>query len=84
MKQTLGGRKSRWVRAIIAMIVSFIILLGALAVIPMVSPSTGAHVADVLRSLLGPQPVANIESVSFWIQDNVNQFISTRNGGKSR
>jgi hypothetical protein len=62
--------------------VSFIGLFGALSVIPAVSPSTGAQVADAFRAVLGPQPVANIESVSFWIQDNANQFLSKQNGGK--
>jgi hypothetical protein len=82
MKHTLGGRKHGWVRVIGAVITSFIGLLGALAVIPAVSPATGAQVADMLRSMLGPQPVADIESVSFWIQDTVNQFLSKQNGGK--
>ena len=82
MKQTLGGRKRGWTRVIGALIVSFIGLLGALAVIPAVSPSAGAQVADVLRAVLGPQPVANIESVSFWMQDTINRFLSKQNGGK--
>ena len=82
MKQILEGRKRGWGRGIVALIVSFIGLFGALAVIPSVSPSAGAQVADALRSVLGPQPVADIESVSFWMQDTVNQFLSKQNGGK--
>jgi hypothetical protein len=83
MKKTLGGRKSGWVvMSIGAVTVSCIGLFAALAVIPAVSPAAGAQVADALRAVLGPQPVANIESVSFWIQDSINQFLSTQNGGK--
>ena len=82
MKETLEGRKLRWGKGIVAVIVSFVGLFGALAVIPAVSPSAGAQAADALRSVLGPQPVADIESVSFWMQDTVNQFISKQNGGK--
>jgi hypothetical protein len=82
MKNFSGGRQRGWLKTISALIVSVFGLLGALAVIPAVSPSTGAQVADALRAMLGPQPVADIESVSFWMQDNINQFLSTRNGGK--
>jgi hypothetical protein len=82
MKKTMGGRKRGWAGAIGALIMSFVGLFGALAIIPAVSPSAGAQVADALRAVLGPQPVANIESVSFWMQDNINQFLSARNGGK--
>lgn len=82
MKKILGGRKSRWAMATGVLIVSFIGLLGALAIIPALSPSAGAQVADALRAVLGPRPVADIESVSFWMQDNINQFLSKQNGGK--
>ena len=83
MKKILGGRKPGWaVLAIGIVSVSCIGLFVALAVIPAVSPTAGAQVADALRAVLGPQPVANIESVSFWMQDNINQFLSAHNGGK--
>jgi hypothetical protein len=82
MKKTLEGRKHGWLKIVGALTASLFCLFAALAVIPAVSPSTGALVADALRSALGPQPVANIESVSFWIQDNINQFLSSQNGGK--
>ena len=82
MKQTLGGTKSRWVIIVVAMVMSLTALFGALAVIPAVSPATGAQVADLIRSALGPQPVADIESVSFQIQDTINQFWAKQDGGK--
>jgi len=82
MQQTLRVRKFGRAKALGAIMTSIIGLLGALAIIPAVSPSTGAQAADLLRAILGPQPVADIESVSFWMQDTYNQFISRHNGGK--
>ncbi len=82
MKQLLGGRRSRWVKIIGIMIGSAIGLVGALAILPAISPTMGAQVADGLRAVLGPQPVGDIESVSFRIEDTINQFIARQNGGK--
>jgi hypothetical protein len=59
-----------------------IVIIGAVAIIPAVSPSAGAEVADLLRSVLGPRPVAAIESVSFRMQDSINGFIAAQNGEK--
>ena len=58
------------------------VLFGVVVVVPAVSPAVGAQVADMIRSVAGPQPVAEIESVSFQVQDTVNQFLSAYNGGK--
>ena len=58
------------------------VLFGVVVVVPAVSPAAGAQVADMIRSVAGPQPVAEIESVSFQVQDTVNQFLSAYNGGK--
>ncbi len=52
-----------------------VLLVAGLAVIPVVSPDTGAAVADELRAWLGPQPVAELESLAFQIQDNANQIL---------
>ena len=71
-----------WGCAAIISIFSFASLIGVIAIVPAVSPSTGAQVADMIRSVVGPQPVANIESVSFWIQDQINQTISKVDGNK--
>jgi Phosphodiester glycosidase len=60
---------------------SFASLIGVI-VLPAVSPSAGARGADLLRSVLGPRPVATLESVSFQIQDTFNRFLSSVNGGK--
>ncbi len=73
---------SRWGKFAILAIGSVICLFGALAILPAVSPVMGAQVADVLRVVLGPQPVGNIESTSFRMQDMINQWIASHNGGK--
>lgn len=79
-KKKAGNRRGLYALAFSAML--FIALVCTIAIVPAVSPATGAQMADLLRSVLGPQPVADIESVSFWMQDNINQFISMYNGGK--
>ncbi len=58
-------------------------LLILLAIVPVISPSTGADVADLLRSIVGPAPVAALESVSYRFQDAFNQFRSQASGGQS-
>ncbi len=58
-----------------------IVLLGLLAAIPALSPSTGAEMADWLRAMMGPKPVALLESESLAIQDAFNRMASAWNGG---
>jgi len=60
-----------------------IAIIGLVAV-PMVSPDLGASMADTLRSIIGPEPVAQLESVSFKIQDAVNQIRYQLSGGQSQ
>src|SRR5512138_331335 len=57
-------------------------LLGMLAMIPAVSPTTGAQVADWIREVLGPRPVAFLENESLSIQDAFNRFIAALDGGQ--
>ncbi len=57
-------------------------LIGLLAVVPAVSPSTGAQVADWIRGVVGPRPVAFLEGESLAIEDAFNRFIATHNGGQ--
>jgi hypothetical protein len=59
-------------------------LFGVVVILPAVSPASGAQVADLLRSVVGPQPVADLESVSFRIKDAINQYRSVHNGGKAQ
>ncbi|HEX8990547.1 MAG TPA: phosphodiester glycosidase family protein [Anaerolineales bacterium] len=56
--------------------------LGMLVVVPVVSPMAGADIADWLRGLVGPTPVAAVESQSFQILDAFNRFLSQQDGGK--
>lgn len=65
----------------LAILFSLIVLL---AIVPAVSPSTGADIADLLRAAVGPAPVALLESVSFQLQDQLNQFRSRLDGGQSQ
>lgn len=48
-------------------------LLIALVAIPVLFPATGAQMADLLRTVFGPGPVADIESYSFQMQDLFNR-----------
>ncbi len=57
-------------------------LVGLLAVVPAVSPSAGAAVADWIRAVVGPRPVAFLEGESFAVQDAFNQFIAAHDGGQ--
>jgi hypothetical protein len=55
---------------------------GVLVMLPAVSPAAGAQVADLIRGMVGPRPVAALESGSFAVQDAVYQFIAAHNGGQ--
>jgi hypothetical protein len=79
-KETVGNHRLLYAGALIAMV--FLVLVCTIAIVPAVSPAAGAQMADLLRSVFGPQPVADIESISFWAQDNINQLLSKYNGGK--
>jgi hypothetical protein len=63
----------------VAAAVGLLILMGALlAILPAASPALGARAADFLRSLLGPAPVADLESASFWATDILHRLLQTR------
>ena len=65
-----------------SLLLLFIGLVGLLSIVPAISPSTGATMADLLRSAFGPLPVAWLEGRSLAMQDMVNQFISMHDGGQ--
>ena len=76
--------RRRWPRVALlagAVLVSLIIVL---VVIPVVSPSTGAAIADDLRSIVGPEPVAVLESLSFRLKDTLKQIGYQANGTTSQ
>ena len=52
--------------------------------VPVVSPATGAAVADGLRSIIGPEAVAEIESFQFRLQDAFNRTRYQVSGGQSQ
>jgi hypothetical protein len=58
------------------------IMLVMLVGIPVLSPETGAFVADTLRAVAGPTPVAMLESVSSRILDVVNRLRYEATGGQ--
>jgi Phosphodiester glycosidase len=60
----------KWSRQLILGFLVFIIgSVAVLVVVPVVSPAIGANMADFLRTVFGPQPVALLESVSFQLHD---------------
>lgn len=61
-----------------------VILLGGLVAIPIFSPATGAAMADGLRSVIGPEAVAEIESVEFRLQDVFNRIRYQTSGGQAQ
>ena len=75
---------SGWIVILTIMLTILGSLLIILTVVPVVSPSAGADVADMLRAVVGPGPVAILESKSFQLQDKFNQIRSQINGGHSQ
>ncbi len=84
MNQSVRKKQKRsrhgWGCAALFSIFSFASLIGVVALVPALSPSTGAQVADMIRGMAGPQVTADIESLSFWIQDNINQLAYQADG----
>ncbi len=65
-----------------AVFILLIGLVGLLAVVPVVSPTTGAQVADWIRAAVGPRPVAFLEGESLAIEDAFNRLVAAHNGGQ--
>lgn len=78
----LPAGKRKWAILAGGVALLLIIALGTMAILPAISPTAGAAMADALRSVVGPQPVADLESASFAIQDTVNQIVAAHNGGQ--
>jgi hypothetical protein len=62
--------------------VSLIGILSLLAVVPAVWPTMGAQIADAIRAVVGPKPVAVLEGGSLAIQDAINRIVSAHDGGQ--
>jgi hypothetical protein len=71
-------------RVILVIVGIIILLLGGLVAIPVISPATGAALADDLRAIFGPEFVAQLESASFHIQDTVNRARYQASGGQAQ
>ncbi len=56
------------------------LLAAALAFVPALSPSIGAATADLLRAVVGPGPVARLESASFWMRDLLYRSLPISSG----
>lgn len=70
------GRFGRgWLRGLGSTLVLTAAAGGLLAILPAISPSTGARGADLVRAVLGPAAAASLETVSFRIQDAANQHL---------
>jgi len=70
------ARINKWSRKLILGFLIFIIgSVAILVVVPAVSPAVGANMADFLRTVFGPQPVALLESVSFHLHDTISRYL---------
>lgn len=62
-----------WITIIVIGVLLLMGVSASVAIIPVFSPSTGAWVADTLRSVIGPGPVAALESLSARVTDFYNR-----------
>jgi len=56
--------------------------IGGVVLVPALAPGAAGQTADVLRSIIGPQAVAQLESLSFQLQDGINQYRYKVSGGR--
>ncbi len=75
-------RRRRWMMLLGGVLISLFVSTAGLTIVPAAFPALGANMADFLRTMVGPQPVARLESLSFALHDNLNRALSTDNGGK--
>lgn len=73
-----------WRLLVLAALATVAMGAAALVVVPVVSPATGAEMADFLRSVVGPGPVAELESVSFSMHDLINRDLASTGLGVPR
>lgn len=75
-------RRSRWKVLGFSALACLLAAIVGLAVIPAISPSTGAYIADLLRQVVGVQAVSNLESVSDRLRDDINRLRSSIDPGQ--
>ncbi len=66
-----------WQALILVALVVVLALGTVLVIVPAVSPSTGADTADFLRSVIGPGPVSQLESISFALHDLLDRSLAS-------
>jgi Phosphodiester glycosidase len=82
ISRTKRQAQRRRIRVQIISICLLAVLFSLLVLLPAFSPSVGSQMADLIRSVVGPGPVAVLETVSFRIRDQFNQVQSSIDGGK--
>jgi hypothetical protein len=76
-------RKQRvWAYGLGVCVILTVLGMGAIAIIPVISPSAGAGAADLVRAALGPDAVANLETASFRIQDAASRGLYAVTGSR--
>lgn len=80
--KTEPRRRRWWLTAIKISAAALVLMVAALVVVPILSPSAGASMADALRSVVGPEPVAALESFAFQVQDVINRARYQASGGQ--
>lgn len=69
-----GGAAKKWLwRLSLVVLLKLSVIIFVLAVVPTAFPAVGATMADLLRGVFGPQPVAMLESVSSHLHDTLNR-----------
>ncbi len=76
------SKLSKLINAVVGIWIFTCILAAILVIVPAASPATGAQVADLLRTVVGPQPVAVLESLSFKMQDKLHEYLFVASGDK--
>ena len=79
-KRTSFRLNGLWI-LLISVIALPALLTTILVAVPAASPATGAETADFLRSIFGPEPVAQIESLSYWMRDAINRSLPSPHNG---
>src|SRR5271157_107540 len=67
-------KNRRWGLFLAVMGTMALVAVGGIVLVPALAPSTAGQSADALRGIVGPQAVAQLESVSFRVQDVINQY----------
>ncbi len=78
------SRPHRGLRILFVVGLFLAILATGLVAIPVISPATGAALADDLRAIFGPDFVAQLESASFRVQDTLNRARYQATGGQAQ